>query len=134
MAELNVPDVLLHGKVYDLLDIEGLSALTVAGEVVNRSSSFILPHGHTYSFDIKFSSTGSVNVKVELEQSMDDITYVIPDNKVENPLLVAIADETLHNVAYNPNGTPYARLKFTGLTGNHASTEVVVMRMYVVKN
>jgi Flp pilus assembly protein TadG len=128
------------GTIIDILKEGGVTSLATASELVTYSTSFPLLKAAAYGWQIQFSSSGTVNVKVEVEQGFDrpttegttdPATYVVPDNKTTE--LISVDDELLHVTAYAPDATPYARLKITGLTGNDASTTLTTAKIYVIK-
>ena len=131
----------LQGKVVDILALGGVTEIAVGGTDVAYSKSFELKNERYFGMKFQFASSGSVNVKVEIEQSFDapategiaDGNFVIPDNKADSPVAEAVIDELVHVSNYQPNPTPYARFKFTGITGNDASTVVSVLKLYEVK-
>ena len=116
--------------------------ITVDATAVAYSNSFPLRRGMTFGWEVMFDSAGSVNCKVELEQGnarpttegVADAAWVVPDNKAASPMFAAITDKLDHQVAYAPNAMAYGRLKFTGITGNNAATQVVTAKMYSIKN
>lgn len=130
----------LQGKVFDIL--RG-SSIAVASDGTAYSQAFELKNDVSFGLELQFASDGYVNVKVELEQSFElpateqaaDGNYVIPDNKTDSPISEGITDELVHLSNYQPNPTPYARLKLTGLTSgnaNDASTVLSKARLYEV--
>ena len=131
----------LQGKVVDILALGGVTEIAVGGTDVAYSKAFELKNEKYFGSKLQFTSSGDVNVKVELEQSFDapategvaDDNFVIPDNKADSPVAEAITDELVHISNYQPNPTPYARYKFTGLLGNDASTVVSTLKLYEVK-
>lgn len=131
----------LQGKVQDILALGGVAEIAVASDGVAYSPAFELKNEKYFGMKFQFASDGTVNVKVELEQSFDEETnaaasddnFVIPDNKADSPVAEAITDEDVHISNYQPNPTPFARFKFTGLSGNDASTVVSVLKLYEVK-
>ena len=137
MANYNTPKTDIHGRVYDLIeDVDGVvQAVAVAGVGgTGRTSSFVLPKGSNFAFCFKLTSGGTKAVQVEMEQSFDNVNFVIPDNKLVPVILQNVEDGDYHVVSYNPVATPYARLLFTGLAGNDNSTEVDTALMYVARS
>lgn len=131
----------LQGKVVDILGLGKVTEIAVGGTDTAYSQSFELKNERYFGAKIQFASSGSVNVKVEIEQSFEapatenaaDDNFVIPDAKADSPLAEAITDEVVHISNYQPTPTPFARFKFTGITGNDASTVVSVLKLYEVK-
>ena len=104
--------------------------VAVAGVgVPGWSKSFDLQNFRQMGAEIKLASSGSVNVRVDLEQSNTELTaaqeglthadWVVPDDA--SPVMTVI-DQNLHLAGMPAAVSRYGRFKFTGLTGNHAST------------
>lgn len=132
------------GFIIDTLTLQGaISApIAVAGNVVVYGKSFPLPRNTTFSWMIQLAGSGTKDVKVELEQgfvrpttegSADTTNFIVPDNKT-SPIFTSISNTSLHQQSYQPNATPYGRLKFTGGAANDASVTVTVAKAYVTKN
>jgi hypothetical protein len=93
----------------------------------------------TYAFGYKFTSAGTVKVKVELEQGKDlpategaaDAGWCVPNDALEFDN--ECADEILHIKAYAPSSAPYSRIKITGLSTNDASTVIDTLWMSMAK-
>lgn len=133
----------LAGFVVDLLALGVASASqTVNGTGTVYLRSFPLPRNVSFGWEVRFSSVGSINVKVELEQGnfrpgtedLADAAWAVPDNKAATPMFAAITDAVIHSAAYSPNASGFGRLKLTGISGNNAATKIDVARMYTVKN
>lgn len=138
---------MLPGVLLDTLNFLGQGTsvsgpITVASTSVAYGRSFPLPRGVTFGWEIQFSSLGTTDVKIELEQSnqrpategSSDTAWAIPDNKVAAPLFAEITDKNVHFTAYSPDATAFGRFKFTGLGTNAASTAAAVARVYRIKN
>lgn len=137
---------ILPGFLLDILNFGGQNntptgAIAVASTGTAYSNSFPLRRGVTYGWTVKMTSSGTVTVKVELEQSnvrpvtegASDVNWVVPDNKSASPMFSAISDTNIHNVAYSPNATGFGRLKLTGSGSNDASTKLAVAQAYGIK-
>lgn len=135
-----------------ILDGQGVShslpavtanGITVASTGVIYLPSFVLPRNVTFGWEVKFSSVGTIDAKVELEQGFQrpttegasDTTWVSQDNKLTtNMLFQEISNSAYHMTAYSPNATPMGRLKVTGLGSNDAATLLAVAKVYMIKN
>lgn len=134
----------LAGTLIDTLAIGTvpIPSFTTGGTTTTYGHSFPLARNVTYSWEVKFSSSGVVAVKVELEQSRQrpaiegtsDVEWYVPDSKVATPIFSSIADTNLHGNPYSPMAGGYGRLKFTGTGSNDAATAVTVARAYAIKN
>ena len=127
------PTIDRQGKVFDLLE-------SVGGEVaVNADTPANTPVVHfprecTFAWLVEFESSGVIDVAVTLQErfrTTDD--FVVPDNKVANPMFEQIQDANQHQTAYAPNAAFQGRLLLTGSTLNDASTKIVKALMYAVK-
>jgi hypothetical protein len=136
---------LAPGFLLDLLTFGKSPSGSIAiagGAAVAYGNSFPLRRGVMSGWEVKFTSTGTILVKVELEQgnqrpvteAVADATWAIPDNKVATPIFAAIADTNKHIAAYAPDVTAYGRLKFTGSGANDASTKCTVAKVYQLKS
>jgi hypothetical protein len=120
--------------VFDLLHYEAGTAqgttdpatFACGGEDTFYTKSFELEKGRGFGLELGFDGTGAetINVKVELEQGNQapategaaDGNFVVTDE-----LFAAVTSDA--KVMVNPSVivSTRARLKLTGLTGNHAS-------------
>ncbi len=137
---------MLPGALLDTLNFIG-QGTTVSGDILVNATgtafgrSFPLRRGMTYGWEVQFTSPGSVNVKIELEQGnqrpgtegSSDTAWAVPDNKTANVMFPAITDTNVHFTAYSPDATAFGRLKMTGIAGNDAGTKLHVARAYGVK-
>jgi len=113
----------------NIIGINGATSIAVATTSTVYSQSFEMPKDSIFGWEFKCASSGSVNVKFELEQSnflpategSSDSNYVVPDSATA---IATITDSTTHIVAFAPRVSQYGRLKITGISGNHASTTV----------
>lgn len=109
----------------DLLDDEISNQIAVAGAAsVVWGKTFTPPKNCSFGMILKFTSSGTVNVKVELESGLlvpttegaTDTNYGVGDT-------VGIVTATTTQVLVpSPVVSPYLRLKLSGLAGNDAST------------
>lgn len=106
-------------------DIDGASGNTT------YTKAFSIKNADYFAVGYKASSvTGSVDVKIELQESYDlpttegaaDTTYVEPESfsDIETNLIT----ETWHYKAISPVAMPYARFKVTGNPGSNNDTIV----------
>ena len=103
------------------------ATIPVPGEGAVYSKAFELKYFLSGALIYTFASDGNVNVKIELEQSdglpategSSDANYVVPEGA---STIDTVTDENRHIKVVSPVPTKYARLKLTGLTGNHSST------------
>jgi len=99
--------------------------LAVADVDVKYSDSFVLIRKNFFGVEIQFSSDTDVNVQVDLEQSnYKEATPNAADSNfvVAIDALGTITDENVHLLPVAPVVAIYARLRFTGLAGNAATT------------
>lgn len=112
----------------DLLRNETGGTLAVDETAVVYTETYVCQPRITYGIEYQFTSSGSVNCKVEVEQGNTapategaaDSNFAVPESTI--PLAIAVTDELVHIKAYSPVVTRFLRLKITGLTGNHTST------------
>ena len=108
------------------MDIETKQAIAGASGS-NYSSYFKLEGGLYHAIGVRFTSAGSVNVDLELEQGYiipetdeaSDTNWVIPEN---TSTLLTVTDEVWHYLGILPTAVPYARIKIDKGSGNDAST------------
>jgi hypothetical protein len=125
--------------VLDLLnDVQGAAELALAGEVAYYSKSFALEKNRTYGLHARFTGT-AINVKIELEESNYDLTAAEEGAAhakwaVGTQLSAGVVNSTKVVLACSPVAAKYARLKLTGLTGNHADCKLVLAELASAKN
>lgn|SRR3990167_1173381 len=81
------------------------------------------------SVELLAASSGTVNVLVELEvgnvrpttEESSDTNWAEPDGMAD---IINLNDEVVHVKQIDPPISKFGRFKFTGQTGNHASTTV----------
>ena len=116
------------------------TSIAIAGEVSAYSQHFELPRGATFAVAYQAASSGTVALKIEMEQSdvlpantttpASDGNYVVPDDALE--INDTLADKLVHMVAYAPSSTPFARFKITGNSGNDASTTLTKLKLIYI--
>lgn len=107
----------------------GVEAMEVAGEVTIYTQAFKIGNGINFGVSAKAASSGTIALKVELEQSFKkpaiegsaDAFYAVPDN-ITSPVFSSISSATVKHTVFSPDPLPYCRFKITGTTGNDAST------------
>lgn len=121
----------------------GTTGVTINATGVIYLQSFMLLRNVTYGWEVKFTSVGTIDAKVEVEQGFQrptaegssDPAWVVPDNKLTtNGLFSEISDAAYHITAYSPDATPFARVKITGIGSNNAATLLAVCKAYAIKN
>lgn len=126
---------MMLGAAQKVLKYDGsTNVIPVAGEVTVYTMSF--PLGLASFFGIwcrGLSTTGTPNLKIELEQSYklptkegsaETTSYVEPDGF--DDVFSAINDEFAHIKTITPVPMTYGRYKITGLTGNPADTTIQI--------
>jgi len=115
----------------DIVSSDDSTDIAVASTAVVYTKAFKIGFGDYFSLDYKaVSSNGSPELKIELEQSIEDALPVTEgsadDNYVEaedaSDIESALATETWNKKAITPPVGVYARLKITGGVGNNADT------------
>lgn len=115
----------------------------VAGEIgiattgVAYTRSFSLPRNSSFSLDHKFTSPGTLNVKIELEgganppttEGSADGDWGVID--VINSSVTA-KDATAFDTV-DPDVARYARLKITGQGSNDAGSKMTKARLHITK-
>lgn len=121
---MSLPTKNLAHRIFNLL-LEG--TLAISSETVFWSDYFEVIKNSTYGFQYQFTSSGTINCKIELEQGNTvpnaraiDATWAVPEDAPAFDAVVG--DANMHYKAYNPIATKFARFKVTGLSGVHAST------------
>lgn len=112
-----------------ILSSAHVAAIAIASTAVVYSHSFIFGSSENFALKYQATSSGTVNLKIELEisdvaptteGSADATNYAVPANFAD--IESALADENLHIKNIAPPVAKYGRLKITGGSGNDAST------------
>lgn len=122
-----------YGPQAELLD----EALATANTDVVYGKAFSLKFVEAMAAMFTFTSSGVVNVKIELEQSdvkpatenASDTNFVVPENA--SPISVGILNELRHLITINPLPFLYGRFKYTGLSdgnGTNAASTVITSK------
>ena len=106
--------------------------IAVAGTAVIYTKSINLKRGEFFAIWYKATSEGTVNIKIEIEQSYKlpttegavDTDWVVPESM--SAVIAALDDENAHCESINPIAMPYLRLKITGGAGNDATTTLAI--------
>jgi hypothetical protein len=126
-------------QVVDFLnDVEGVASKALNGEATIYTFSYPTQKGASYAFEYAFTSGGTINAKVELEQGntvpategASSANWVVPEDA--SAFDAAVTDANVHIKAYAPAATAFVRLKITGLTGNAATTVLSRARMTMI--
>jgi len=112
---------------FDLL-AAGSGDIAVNAAATAYSYIFTCPKDVSFGFELKFKSSGSVKVDIEIEQGntapategASDSNMVVPDGA--GYLIEDVTDTNVHVVAYAPVVSNFLRIKLTGQVGNDAST------------
>ena len=119
-------------EVVDILAINAAASIAVASGETAWSRSFPLPKNRDFGLEVKFTSSGSVNVQIDLEEGNQapttedaiDATWWVGD-----AVSAGVTVETPSGLAVAPIVALYGRIKFTGLSGNHASTVCDLLKL-----
>lgn len=106
----------------------GSPSLAVASTATVYSKSFKLSFGVAFGIWYKAASSGTVGLKIQLEQGYAppttegsaDTSWVIADGVAD--INSSLADTTARIKTVTPAPMTYARLKITGIGSNDAST------------
>ncbi len=119
--------------VVDCLAIGGVTSAAIAGTGVWYSKYFRLRKNSIFGILLKLSSSGAIDVKVELE-----VGNTIPtDSAVDSAGLWAVGDVISaglvtagpHALPVTPTVAKWGRLKVTGQGANHASTALILAQI-----
>lgn len=123
------------GRVIDLLTVGGVSSIAVPGTSGSTfSNSF--PMGNTTTYTLAVKSTGTSKFQIVLQNSFarpstegttDTATFASDST---TPTLT-ISDTSLHIFTFTSSVSPFARLKFTGLSGNANNNTISTLKLYV---
>jgi len=111
-------------------DSNGNTDIAVAGTATVYTKSFRFGQSEYYSSVLKASSSGTINLKIELEisntkpatEGAADDNYAVGENMSD--VMSALTDSTIHFAEIQSVTAKYARFKVTGLTGNDSSTTI----------
>lgn len=121
----------------DVKNVSDSTTIAVPTTTTVYTKSFDIPHfGSDFAISVRATSTGTVTVAVYMEQGWVDLTksssegvananFVIPETA---SVVINLADETWHHIAWSPLPLRKARFKLVGSGSNDASTtlEIVV--------
>ena len=126
-------------ELLDLLNsVEGAASIAVASTAVVYGKSFALPKNKSFGGIFRASSSGTVNLKVELEVGNNELTAAQEGQAVSTWAVAQTIDTLVATAAVAKAVSPvvarYGRLKLTGLSGNHASTALAQAELGISKN
>jgi len=125
-------------EMLDLLNqVQLASTLTVNGTGTVYGKSFALKKNKSYGLIGKFSSPGTVNVKIELEEgNAAPGTEGSADTSwaVGTTISAGITSTAAFALAVSPVVAKFARLKLTGLAGNDAATALAQAQLGISEN
>jgi len=112
------------------------TTLAVASTATVYTKSFPLPYGGSFGVSAKAASSGTINVKVELEESYRlpinegsaDDYWVVPTGISD--VFTSVANSTQLHKALSPIVMRYGRFKLTGVASNDASTTLTMFLHY----
>ena len=102
----------------------GVLAIPVASTATVDTPAFSLKYGDAFSVELQAAiDSGTPNIKVELQQSMDDTNFVEPDGMED---IAILNDTNRHIKGVYPVTAPYGRFRLTGQGANPASATVTI--------
>lgn len=124
-------------ELMDLLEAGDVTSIAVANTDVAYSQSFPNPKNRAFGLEIKFTSAGAVDVKVELEEGNQppttegaaDATWWVGDS-----ISTGITDENPHGLEVSPIVAMYSRIKLTGQGSNPASVVCDLLKLVTSQN
>lgn len=135
-------------EIESTVEIDLATLTTSTGIVVNttatvRSNSIPLPRDASFSMELLFTSSGTVDVLVDAEQgnsrpateATSDSNFVIPENTSGSSVgrILAVTNTNVHIINFSPVVSGYFRLKLTGQGTNAADTTLTRARLVYVK-
>ena len=116
-------------QVDDVLSSADAVDIAIASTAVIYTKAFKLTYGEYFALAYIATSSGTVDLTIELEQSFQapategaaDDNYVEPEGMAN---IAAVSDENMHVKAINPVPMPWGRFKITGGASNDASTTI----------
>lgn len=113
-----------------LENASGITAIPIASQAVVYTKAVKLSFAAFFALSYKCASSGTVNLKIEIEQSYKlpttegaaDDYYAVPENT--NEIDAGVTDTDQHHISLSPVAMKYVRFKITGLEGNDASTTI----------
>ena len=131
--------MLIGPMAHQMTNSDGSPTIAIAGEVTVYTKSFKISWAEFFGLAYQAASTGSPNLKIELEQgyaepgtegSSDD-DWVTPTGV--SAIESALTAKTRKMKNLSPIPMPYIRFKITGLTGNPADV-TLDLRLGVLEN
>lgn len=123
------------GRVIDLLTVGGVTSIAVPGTAGSTfSNSFPMANKTPFTLAIQSTATSKFTVALEngfarptTEGTTDSSNYA----NDSTTSVLTISDTALHIYSFTATVSPFARLKFTGLTGNSVANTISVLKVYV---
>lgn len=121
-----------HVTADGVLSAAGEEEIPIATTAVVYTNSFKLNFGTKFAVQYRATSSGSVDLKLELEEGnvmpttegASDANFVVPDGGMT--IVANITTETVHIISMAPVVSKYGRFKITGQGANHASTTLAL--------
>jgi hypothetical protein len=111
---------------------DGTLIIAVASTAAVYSKSFYMRYGQAFAIRYQLASSGTPNVKIELEQGIlapttegaADLAWVCPS---QNSMINSnVNDKLVHIDPVTPCAMPMARIKITGINANPADTTITL--------
>lgn len=118
--------------MYRVSTVRLCSALTVAGASATVwTNSADIRDAIFFGIVVKFTSSGSPNVQIDMEQGnavpttegATDASWIIPDGV---SAIATVTDTNLHEFALSPKVMRYLRIKLSAQSGNPTATTVAI--------
>jgi hypothetical protein len=90
------------------------STVAVEASAVGYSDTWDLVDLSSFALEYQAACTGLPNVKLELQQSSDNINWYVPENLAD--IDSSLTDKNLHGKQLSPITMRYARIKVTELS------------------
>lgn len=125
-------------EVLDILAIQGVSEIAVAGNVNAWSYTFDMPIKRSVTLEAKFESGGVVDVDAYLEVGNEDVgtegttdaNYGVP---VGDSAIIAGAAAQVYHGPFTPTVGKKGRIKLAGQAANAATTKVTRLRILMAE-
>jgi len=119
--------------IVDCLGIGGVASAAIASTGVWYSEHFVLRKNSSFGILLKFSSSGPIDVKVELEVGNTTPTAGLADVAdlwaVGDVISAGLVTAGPHALPVGPTVAKWGRLKVTGQGANHASTALILAQI-----
>ncbi len=101
---------------------DGTQAIAVNQTATVYSESVNVTNGEYFALAYQASSGGTIDLKIELEESHDDVSFAEPPSLYD--IETSLEDSDYHCKTLKPIALPYIRMKITGGATNAASTTI----------